>query len=182
VGGALASLKSYSQIRTSKPNLAEEAARKTDQLLDDVSQDVRRISQDLMPVSLERLGLQAALADIASQLKDHGTEASLEFFGEETNLSDQQTLMVYRIVQELCNNVRKHAEASQVLIQLFIGENHFNLLVEDNGKGFDEQAVSEQKSLGLKTLEARVALLGGTIEIDTRAGTGTSVYIETKVL
>lgn len=178
VGGALASLKSYSQIRANKPHLAAEATSKTNKLLDDINQEVQRIAQDLMPVSLERLGLQAALADIVAQLNDHGTETRLEYFGSDAHLNDQEKLMIYRIVQELCNNIRKHAHATTALIQLVIENDQINLLVEDDGKGFDWAVMKEKKSLGLKTLEARVAVLGGKLDIDSRPNTGTTVNIE----
>ncbi|MFK7971313.1 MAG: sensor histidine kinase [Bacteroidia bacterium] len=180
VGGALASLKSYSQIRANKPHLAAEATIKTNKLLDDINQEVQRIAQDLMPVSLDRLGLQAALADIVAQLNDHGTETQLQYFGSDARLSDQEKLMIYRIVQELCNNIRKHADADTALIQLVIEPEQINLLVEDDGKGFDWGDVKAKKSLGLKTLEARVAILGGELDIDARPETGTTVNIEVK--
>jgi signal transduction histidine kinase len=97
-------------------------------------------------------------------------------FGFKKGLPKDHELALYRITQELINNVLKHAEATQVSLQIGYRDEKIILLMEDNGKGFDIHA--HKNGYGLKNLEARTQMLNGHMEIDSQPGKGTGVPIE----
>ena len=88
-------------------------------------------------------------------------------------------LNVYRIVQELLNNVVKHAAATEVLVQATYGDGAFSITVEDNGRGFD--TTTQAKGVGWESIRNRVAYLKGSVDVQSTSGKGTSVFIEFKV-
>jgi two-component system, NarL family, sensor kinase len=85
---------------------------------------------------------------------------------------------VYRIVQELVNNMVKHSEASHGLVQLTKSENTLLIDVEDNGKGMDPDKTKKGDGIGWKNIMSRVEYLKGKLSIDTGSGKGTSIHIE----
>jgi signal transduction histidine kinase len=87
-------------------------------------------------------------------------------------------IVLYRIIQELLNNVVKHAEAKNVLVQLVRKNNRFNLTVEDDGKGFDLNSIAKNGGAGLNNIRARAEYLGATVDIQSAPAEGTSVNIE----
>ena len=87
-------------------------------------------------------------------------------------------MTVYRVIQELIGNVIKHAQATEVIVQLFRDEDKLHITVEDNGIGFDTQNIQSFKGAGWTNIQNRIAYLKGTIELESGKGTGTSVVIE----
>jgi signal transduction histidine kinase len=94
----------------------------------------------------------------------------------EERMEQSNEIVAYRMVQELLNNVIKHADAKNVLIQLVRKQDHFTLTVEDDGKGFDPKEISS--GAGLQNIKARAEYLNGTLDIVSSRGEGTSVTIE----
>jgi len=85
--------------------------------------------------------------------------------------------MLYRILQEIIQNIHKHAEADQVILQYMSeGDGSLHLIIEDNGCGFDSRKITE--GLGLKSIRSRVDALKGKLEIDSKIGEGTSFHIK----
>lgn len=152
--------------------------RKTNDLIDEACVEVRRISQNMMPRALQLLGLKGAIEDLATQLRQQGMECELEIIGLTETISQTQKVMTFRIIQELCNNISKHAGAAKVFIQLLQHGNEISLIVEDDGKGFDyANTVGHTASLGLKNIESRVKFVKGSWEVDSVPGEGTTVMI-----
>ncbi len=87
-------------------------------------------------------------------------------------------IALYRISQELINNVLKHARASEIIIQLVCDNNRVHLTVQDNGLGFDTAGVDVHKSSGLQSIRARVESFNGRMDISSEKGKGTEVGIE----
>ncbi|MDX1406819.1 MAG: ATP-binding protein, partial [Saprospiraceae bacterium] len=136
------------------------------------------IASNMMPVSLTSLGLKAAVEDIAEHLRsDHVLDVRCEVVGLEDRLDEATEIMIYRIVQELSNNVVKHARADQVLIQLNLTEGELFLIVEDNGVGFDPASVDQSASMGMQSLYSRVHYLGGELDLASVPGEGTCVTV-----
>lgn len=149
------------------------------QMADRASEELRRIAHNMMPQSLAKFGLITALEDLCDDINFAG---KMEVTFQHFNVDDSQVaainLAVYRLVQELLNNIVKHAEATEVTVQLSQNATTLLVTVEDNGKGFDlEQALAE-KGHGLSNLQSRVEALTGELEIDTRPEEGTSVQIQ----
>lgn len=152
---------------------------KTNKLIDEACIEVRRISQNMMPRSLQLLGLTGAIEDLATQLRQQNITCELEIIGLDESLSRTRKVMLFRIVQELCNNISKHAQASQVFIQLLQHGEAITLIVEDDGQGFHAQSVdAKSPSLGLKNIESRVKFLQGSWDIDSVPGEGTTIMIQ----
>ncbi|MFN0175916.1 MAG: tetratricopeptide repeat protein [Saprospiraceae bacterium] len=178
LGGLLTSVKSHFNSLP-KPATDQDLFRKTNHLIDDACVEVRRISHNMMPRALALSGLPGALEDLAQDLDKQGIRCQLEMIGlEEKTLNPTQSVNIYRIIQELTNNVVKHAQADHLLLQLIRRDNTLTIIAEDNGQGFDVQKAMTQKGLGLSSIESRVKFLQGTIEWDAVPGEGTVVSIQ----
>lgn len=138
---------------------------KSKELLGMCIQESRRISHELMPSILEDFGLKAAVRDICAQLKGE-THFNCTFSGTEVPLDKYIQLAIYRIAQELAQNIVKHASAKLAHLDVSISDGQVHILAKDNGKGF-ESPEKKAKGIGLKTIEAKVKLLNGTIEINS---------------
>ncbi len=153
-------------------------------LLDEASAELRNVSHNIMPATLSKLGLIAALNNVTERISSHtGLIVELETHGmdsgEDKRLEESTEISIYRIILELLNNIVKHAEATKAIVQLIRYPGYINITVEDNGKGFEyKKAVNEKKGIGLGNIESRVSYLNGTIEVDSRAGKGTVTIID----
>jgi hypothetical protein len=111
-----------------------------------------------------------------------GLEVQYNVHGFEERLPEPTEISLYRILLELINNVIKHAAASRLTIQLIRHPKYINIVVEDNGTGFDRSFTAEKnKGTGLNNIRSRVDYLKGSMEIDSGKGTGTTVMIEIPV-
>jgi len=148
-------------------------------LLDDASSELRNISHNLMPATLLKLGLIAALQNLFDKISATGIR--INFTAHEVNerLEEATEISIYRIILELVNNVVKHAGAAEVTVQLVKYPSYINITVEDNGRGFIySQTAAGTKGMGLSSISSRVEYLKGTMDIDSGKGTGTTVMID----
>jgi signal transduction histidine kinase len=150
------------------------------------SKDVHRLIYDLRPSLLDDLGLLAALRSCAhNSLDAAGIEVYLETVGQEKRLPPQVEIALFRIVQEAITNIVCHARAESAYISLEFRDNSVAVQVEDDGIGFEpsQVVVSEGTSggLGLLGMKERAELLGGTLTIDTKPGSGTKIVVEIPV-
>ncbi|NVJ47436.1 MAG: sensor histidine kinase [Cytophagia bacterium] len=151
------------------------------ELLDLAAGEVRNISHNLLSGVLAKFGLLPALKDLTDRINESGEiKLNLIQYNVENALNGEQELQVYRIVQELISNILKHSEAKEATIQLIRNndEKKVNLIVEDDGKGFDPSAPSLSGGIGLSNLKARVGKLNGQFHIDSGKGAGTSISID----
>lgn len=148
--------------------------------VDNSLKELRNIARHLMPETLFKYGLKSAVEDYCSSVQGHQQHIKfiLQFYDENKPLENNTLLTIYRIIQELITNAVKHAKAKEVLVQCTIYENAVNITVEDDGIGFAPKMNKESSGLGLKSVHARVALLNGSIEIDTEPNEGTHANIE----
>ena len=128
--------------------------------------EMRRLIAALSPAVLEQLGLAAALRQLVNRFRRlHPSRVRLQV-GHLRRLPQHTEIIVYRLVQECCNNVAKHSGASIVNISVSSADGWVRLAVEDNGVGFKvEEALARKDSFGLSGMRERVALLGGTFEV-----------------
>lgn len=146
-------------------------------LLDDAVAEVRRISHDIVRGSLAEFGLAAALEDLCETLRVPGKmEAELGIFGLDQRLDGKLEIAVYRMVQEAVGNALKHAQASEISVQVNRAPASLNVIVEDNGTGFDPARMKE--GLGMGNLRERAAAFGGVVSVDSRPGHGTTVTVD----
>ncbi len=149
------------------------------EMIDEASSEVRRIAYDMMPTALSKLGLKAAIEDLASRLETHHRiDVDLQLFDLDNRLEEATEVMLYRIVQEACNNIVKHADASEVLIQTSRIQNDLVVIIEDNGKGI--QAGTDRNGIGMKSIESRAKFLEGQVDIAS-SDEGTCITLQIPV-
>jgi len=150
-------------------------------MLDTSIQELRRVAHNMMPEALVKFGLDEALKDYCDNINNAQIlDVKYQSFGMENRIENTTEIIVYRIIQELLNNIFKHARASEVLIQLIHEEGRISITVEDNGKGFDVEILEKSKGSGWANIRSRVNYLKGKLDI-TSGDNGTSVNIEVYV-
>jgi signal transduction histidine kinase len=141
-------------------------------------QDVRRLAVQLRPKALDDFGLVAALERLVQTFSESsGIRVQLEPRVGDERLPPEVETTIYRIVQEALTNVVKHAEAGEVSILLVRRDGTLTAVVEDDGGGFDSEAVRSE-SLGLEGMRERVALHDGRLTIESAPGSGTTLRVE----
>jgi signal transduction histidine kinase len=144
--------------------------------LDIASKEVRSISHQMMPMALRELGLSAALQDVLDRvLKPHGIAYEFDEVGINERIPHVIEISLYRIAQELLNNVVKHSQANKVQLTLTKRNGFVTLIFEDNGKGFEQG--SPNKGVGMTSLNSRVKMINGEIKFDSFQGEGTTAII-----
>jgi PAS domain S-box-containing protein len=145
---------------------------------------VRRLAYDLRPSDLIQFGIVETLRKHCRDFSEtHLIPVDFQAGGfNEIKMSDTLSINIFRLVQEGLNNIMKHASASHVFIRLFATFPHIILRIEDDGKGFDvrkrQASITEEKRLGLRSMQERVDLLGGSMNIDSKPGFGTKLFIK----
>ncbi len=152
-------------------------------MLDSSIKELRTVAHNLMPESLVRFGLDTALKDFCESITGSGTlTVSYHSFGMEALKLEKNTeITLYRVIQELVNNIMKHAQATKALVQLQREEQTLTVTVEDNGKGFNEALLAASKGIGWSNIKNRVEYLKGTVTIESEEGKGTGITIELPV-
>ena len=152
------------------------------QLLDEACEEVRRVAHDMVSGVLSKFGLVTALEDLKNNLeKTNALSIELIDIGfESKRLEAKIEITLYRIIQELVSNVLKHSHATKLSIQLFWKEKNkqIQLIVEDNGKGFDLSSPDYVPGMGLKNIQARINSLDGELMIDAVKDRGTTVIMD----
>lgn len=153
-------------------------------MLDSSIKEMRRVAHNMMPEVLVRYGLDAALKDYIAEInKTAIIKVIYQSMGMEgKKLEQSPAIALYRIVQELLNNIIKHAQASEALVQVFGENGKLVVNVEDNGKGFDTKLSEEKGGMGWKNIRSRVELLKGTVDVQSAPGKGTSVNLELNIV
>lgn len=180
VGGLLSGVKLSMSTMKGNVFLSEENAQSFEKLilqLDQSISELRRVSHNMMPEALIKYGLKEALENYCENMNLSGKiHVQLQTYGMEQRMEQSTEIVIYRIIQELLNNVIKHAEANKVLIQLVREGDRFNLTVEDDGKGFEANEVTY--GAGLANIKARIDYLNGSMDVVSKRSEGTSVHIE----
>ncbi|WBL22142.1 tetratricopeptide repeat-containing sensor histidine kinase [Zunongwangia sp. HRR-M8] len=186
LGGLLATLKLHFQnlkIKTGRlRDEQDELFKTTDSLLNETYQQVRnyahqrnaglKTSEGLVP-SIKNYAAKVSVGNsLVIHIEDHDMERRLE-----TSLE----ITIFRILQELITNVIKHAEASEIIVHLTAFDDHINIMVEDDGKGFDTSKLKEKNGMGLGSIIKRIEHIGGKVEIDSQPDGGTTVILDIPV-
>lgn len=162
---------------------APSRSRDSIKLLDEAIRTTRTISFELTPGILEDFGLRIALEELVKRLGPVGLPVHLHLANVDKRLAPKVEIAVYRIVQELLNNVMKHAGATEVDVHVAHENHRLEVSVEDNGCGFEPAALATQPlaGIGLSGVRNRVALLGSELLVKSRLGQGTIISFELDV-
>ncbi|NAS31676.1 hypothetical protein GTQ40_11885 [Flavobacteriaceae bacterium R38] len=182
LGGDLATLKlhfHHLKEQLKKTKTEEELFEKTDQLIADAYQKTRNIAHAKNSGVIANQGLLPAIQKMAKKIS---LANKIEVTVHEANLTQrlENTLeiTIFRIVQELVTNCIKHASASQITIYLTEHEESLNVMVEDNGGGFNTRKIKKQDGMGLYSIEKRIEHLGGTMTVESQKSKGTTVILD----
>ena len=141
------------------------------------------IAWELRPAALDDLGFVAATRNFVGEWSRHVSIAAEFHSGkvEGRRLSSEIEINLYRITQEALNNIAKHGEAKNVNVVIERRKDEIVLIIEDDGKGFDPSGIETSresgKGLGLVGMRERAAIVGGTLEIESAPGTGTTIFV-----
>jgi two-component system NarL family sensor kinase len=167
IGAAKMSLESVGP-QTEK-SLALSRIADASRIIDEAVTEARNISHQMLPYSLLKGGLEAAIEELLAKSFPNYTFQKADTSAQ---LSEDVTINVYRIVQELVNNVIKHSDADNVMLMMTTSGTTMSLKFEDNGKGFDKTQI--KNGVGLTNIRTRCELIYGTIVLDSAVGKGTS--------
>jgi signal transduction histidine kinase len=184
LGQALTVLKL--QLRSIKKRIATDPWRaktdcqNTNHYVDQIIENVRRLSQDLCPSYLEDFGLDDSIKLIADDFAKHTRiRVSISAQKIDSLFPLESKIMIYRIFQEALTNIQKHAQAQSVSITIHKNNSNINIELCDDGKGFigkpKEKADSIHRGLGMKAMEERLRMLGGELVVSSNVGVGTQI-------
>ncbi len=181
--GLIMSIESLEDMLTPEHSQFQEKLANAKRILVHTLEDMRKLTLDLRPSSLDDLGLVAAIrAHIKTHLKETGIQVKFNHKGALERLNPAVETAIFRIIQEAIHNVIKHAQASRIEIELTVKDGKIVASVEDNGRGFDVDAVYKSKigtqSLGILGIQERTAILNGTFSIDSHVRQGTRLRVE----
>ncbi len=151
-------------------------------MIDASIRELRRVAHNMMPEMLNRFGLDEALKEYCNTINSTKMlQVKYQSLGMADRLDQSVEIIVYRIVQELINNIMKHAAATETFVQLIRQDNRLNIVVEDNGEGFDPAILKKSAGAGWINIHSRVEYLKGQLDVHSEPGKGTMVNIELNV-
>ena len=150
------------------------------EMLDQSIHEMRRLAHNMMPEVLLRYGLNTAISELCQQINKTGAiKLTYDSIGiEGMEIPQTTSITIFRIVQELLNNILKHSGASTAYVQLGKNENHLSITVEDDGKGFNTDTLINAQGIGWSNIQNRVEFLTGKLHVSSSEGKGCSVLIE----
>lgn len=152
-------------------------------LIDDTLDWVRHMSAELRPVMLDDLGLRAAIEWLLEGFSQrHTIDTELEATHGDWQIDSATSTAAFRIVQECLTNVARHADASEVSVKLIHHEDAIEVVVHDNGRGFDPAHKGTRQTFGLLGIRERADTLGGQCSITSAVGTGTTITVRLPLL
>ena len=180
LGGLFSTIKmQLSTLKHEEKSLeTNELFKKSYELVDSASVEVRRIAHNMMPEVLIKLGLIQAIQELCNSINAGKLmSVSMQSYGMHKRLNASTEMMLFRIIQELLNNIIKHANATEAIIQFNRDADRLSITVEDNGRGFSLEDSSGKKA-GLESVKSRVNYLNGHLSIDSEKEIGTTVMMD----
>jgi len=186
LGSMLATLKlNFENLKLRKNELREEENKlyeRTDELIEEAYQKVRRIAHAKNAGVFASEGLIPAIKKLADKISIPGKlQIQVVAFGFNERLENTLEITIFRAVQELSTNIIKHSQANEATIHLTNHDENINIIIEDNGVGFDSSKADTADGMGLQNIKKKIAQLGGTLEIDSTPGRGTTIIIDIPV-
>lgn len=167
------------KLRSSMTPEDEEKYETGNRMLDETCDELREVAHNLVSGELMKFGLINAIQNLCSTIEAASTiKIEFQAHGMDDRLDSTSEHCLYQIIQELLANIMRHAKAKEVTVQINRYNHTLNILVEDDGIGFDQNNNDKPEGLGLKSVRDRVHQLNGTIQIDSTLGSGTTTSID----
>jgi PAS domain S-box-containing protein len=147
-----------------------------------ILEDVRRISRDLRPALLDELGLESSVKRFARELTSQSGLKVDILMRVPDKLERDTSTVIYRVTQEALTNVVRHAKATHASVVVTLSGDTIQLIIEDNGVGFDPNSVATSEHIGLSSMRERVELVGGTFAVESLPGNGTTISAKLPLL
>ena len=182
VGSLLSALKfQFTALHQQTNEESKDKMNQLNDLIDTACEEVRRISHDLDSAQIAGFGLEQALEELSFNLDQISDELRFNYSkqGNELNIDAGVEREIYKIVQEVINNMLKHSQASEININLINRSDALSLEVNDNGIGFDVEKSMKKNGLGLSSLSERATAIGAQFHVDSQIGKGSSFHLET---
>lgn len=171
-------------LYASKKKLKNEAPQeieKTQNIISEASESIRDLSHKLISSVLLKFGLEVAVSDLCE--KSSNSEINLTSKAINITRFDQNfEIKIFNIINELVNNILKHSKAKNGTVKLDQLNGELQVVVFDDGIGFDVTKIQEKKGIGLSQVEARIKVLGGIIKFNNNKGNGTRIYISVPII
>jgi signal transduction histidine kinase len=182
VNQVLTTTKLYLDLALSNPELKDELIQKSTKNIINVINEIRQLSRSLMDPSIGDLGLIDSIHDLTENINlTRKLHVSLDVGEEIEDLLDKnQKLTIYRIIQEALNNAIKHAQATSVLIRILHNASSAEVIIEDDGVGFNVKTV--KKGAGLKNMQNRIYLINGEHIIESTPNQGSKIIIKFPII
>ena len=184
LGSLLATIKlNFYNLKNKKTNIENDENvlfDKTDSLIEEAYQEVRNIAHLKNLGVIGNEGLIIAVKKMAEKMSIlNKLKINVIPFGFNERLEFQLEITIFRMIQELCTNIIKHSKATEVNIYLTLHSNsEINIIIEDNGIGFDYKKIAKKDGIGLKNIETKINQLKGTLTIDSVINKGTNILID----
>ncbi|MBL7700227.1 MAG: hypothetical protein JNK79_18820 [Chitinophagaceae bacterium] len=144
--------------------------------------NLRRVAHNMMPEMLVEFGLDESVKEYCNSVAaTKMLPVKYQSFGMDRRLAGTTEIIIYRIIEELLNNVLRHAAATEALVQITKGNDRVSIVVEDNGGGFDAAMLETAPGAGWKNIRSGIDYLKGRFDIHSRKDKGTIVTIEFNV-
>lgn len=150
-------------------------------IIDEACMEIRHISHNMMPSALIRLGLIPAITELVHNINS-AKGIKINFTTNlNTSLGTSIDITIYRVIQEILNNMIKHAKADLIIMNIEKKEANLAIMMKDNGIGFDTKELKKSKGMGWKNIFSRVSMLNGSIKLESELQKGTEIYINLKL-
>lgn len=177
LGGLMTTVKWH--FNSLKENKSPELYNTTTKLIDEAYNKIRSIAHSKNSGVLAKKGLLKAINDMAKTISE-SNKLNIEVIdhGLDNRLENSLELTIFRVIQELITNIIKHAKATEATIHITNHDDSLNIMVEDNGKGFNIKTITKSSGMGIHSIEKRIENLGGTVTIESKINKGTTIIID----
>lgn len=159
----------------------KEGVERSLKIIDDACVEVRSISHNMMPSALIRLGLIPAVNELVNNVNS-AKGIKIDFTSNvDSSLGKSLDITIYRVVQEILNNMIRHAKANHIHMAIEKNGDDLKISMKDNGIGFDTEELKNSKGIGWKNIFSRISMLDGSIKLESEPQKGTEVYINLKL-
>jgi len=165
-------------IQYTLPEENQASIQETSEIVGKSLQELRGLAKSLNPETIKNKGLVESITqEVERYNRLNFINASLEISDDYYNLSNEKEIILFRILQEFCNNTLKYSKAKNLTINLDFKENQLNITAEDNGIGFDINDSEKHTGIGLLNMKSRGLLIGAEIDLKSVTNQGTKLYI-----
>jgi signal transduction histidine kinase len=156
--------------------------KQTNEVISQSIAELRALTKSLDGDFVQDFGLEQSLSHELQRIrKTRKFETEISIHGDKKLLGYEKEIVLFRVSQEILNNALKHSKAKNLTILIQYSPQSFQLIIADDGLGFDLQSINQQEmslsGAGIRNIQRRIALIGGTIDIDSKLNTGTKISI-----